>query len=85
MYTYTVILQTTINYYKLINIQQCFLLFFTTTPSLVSPVDVFSLTTTTGELQFGSEATFTCSVRGGRAPYKVEMKVGKICLIVRFI
>ena len=42
---------------------------------LVSPVDVYSLTTKTGDLQFGNEATFTCNVRGGRAPYKVEMKV----------
>ncbi|XP_063693934.1 hemicentin-2-like [Bolinopsis microptera] len=50
--------------------------------AIVSPVDVYSLTTTTGELQYGSEATFTCSVRGGRAPYKVEMKFGSTLVYV---
>ena len=49
---------------------------------LVSPVDVYSLTTKTGDLQFGSEATFTCNVRGGRAPYKVEMKVSQSVIYV---
>ncbi|KAL5270386.1 hypothetical protein ACHWQZ_G001194 [Mnemiopsis leidyi] len=50
--------------------------------AIVAPVDVYSLTTKTGNLQFGSEATFTCNVKGGRAPHKIEMKFGSTIVYV---
>ena len=43
--------------------------------AVVQDVDVYALSTESATLSYGDVATFTCKVTGGRAPFKVEMKV----------
>ena len=43
--------------------------------AVIKAVQVESFTTSSNALEFGDMAEFTCKVSGGRAPYKVEMKI----------
>ena len=46
----------------------------------VYDADVRELSLTSPHLIYGSEATITCKVKGGRAPYKVVITVSRIFL-----